>query len=186
MPVCKQCNQFSNCLTVDTCEHCGAKDWIDPPKISGPESVPLAERATVAVISYFGKLVLAFAIVTGIYYEGEWLTAKDGFHIEKIEKQVLTARHDKLRYTAEQAPDTNSDPFLKTLNDDGLPDLIIGPVGKSVPDFTESTEPVTMEMRDGKLSPEDRAILLKMSRLTAQRSAKSERTGAEGRSVNTK
>jgi len=27
MPVCKQCKKFSNCLTVDFCEHCGAKDW---------------------------------------------------------------------------------------------------------------------------------------------------------------
>jgi hypothetical protein len=29
MPVCNKCKKFSNCLTVDSCEHCGAKDW-DP------------------------------------------------------------------------------------------------------------------------------------------------------------
>jgi hypothetical protein len=27
MPVCNKCKKFSNCLTVDFCEHCGAKDW---------------------------------------------------------------------------------------------------------------------------------------------------------------
>jgi hypothetical protein len=27
MPVCKQCKKYSNCLTVDLCEFCGAKDW---------------------------------------------------------------------------------------------------------------------------------------------------------------
>ncbi len=27
MPVCKKCGRFSNVLTVDACEHCGAKDW---------------------------------------------------------------------------------------------------------------------------------------------------------------
>ena|SRR2546429_3438257 len=27
MPVCNKCNKFSNVLTVDVCEHCGAKDW---------------------------------------------------------------------------------------------------------------------------------------------------------------
>jgi hypothetical protein len=27
MPVCKQCKKYSNCLTVDFCEFCGAKDW---------------------------------------------------------------------------------------------------------------------------------------------------------------
>jgi hypothetical protein len=27
MPVCNRCKKFSNCLTVDFCEHCGAKDW---------------------------------------------------------------------------------------------------------------------------------------------------------------
>lgn len=28
MPVCKKCGEFSNCLTVDFCEHCGVKDWM--------------------------------------------------------------------------------------------------------------------------------------------------------------
>jgi hypothetical protein len=27
MPACNRCKKFSNCLTVDFCEHCGAKDW---------------------------------------------------------------------------------------------------------------------------------------------------------------
>lgn len=27
MPVCNKCGRFSNVLTVDVCEHCGAKDW---------------------------------------------------------------------------------------------------------------------------------------------------------------
>ncbi|SRR5258708_2269730 len=29
MPVCKKCGRFSNVLTVDVCEHCGAKDWME-------------------------------------------------------------------------------------------------------------------------------------------------------------
>jgi hypothetical protein len=27
VPVCNKCKKFSNCLTVDVCENCGAKDW---------------------------------------------------------------------------------------------------------------------------------------------------------------
>jgi len=28
MPVCNKCGRFSNDLTVDVCEHCGAKNWF--------------------------------------------------------------------------------------------------------------------------------------------------------------
>src|SRR5580692_8839273 len=27
MPVCNKCKKHSNCLTIDPCDHCGAKDW---------------------------------------------------------------------------------------------------------------------------------------------------------------
>ena len=27
MPVCNECNRFSDGQTADCCEHCGAKDW---------------------------------------------------------------------------------------------------------------------------------------------------------------
>ncbi len=27
MPICNKCKMHSNCLTIDQCEHCGAKDW---------------------------------------------------------------------------------------------------------------------------------------------------------------
>jgi hypothetical protein len=27
MPVCNKCQKQSNCLTIDPCDHCGAKDW---------------------------------------------------------------------------------------------------------------------------------------------------------------
>jgi hypothetical protein len=28
MPICNECKRFSDCQTVDCCEHCGAKDWM--------------------------------------------------------------------------------------------------------------------------------------------------------------
>jgi hypothetical protein len=41
MPVCNKCKKFSNCLTVDFCEHCGAKDWQEntvlKPTVNGPK-----------------------------------------------------------------------------------------------------------------------------------------------------
>jgi hypothetical protein len=27
MPVCNKCKKHSNCLTIDPCDHCGARDW---------------------------------------------------------------------------------------------------------------------------------------------------------------
>jgi hypothetical protein len=27
VPVCNKCKKSSNCLTIDPCDHCGAKDW---------------------------------------------------------------------------------------------------------------------------------------------------------------
>jgi hypothetical protein len=40
MPVCNKCKKYSNCLTVDFCEHCGAKDWqqdtVLKPAVSEP------------------------------------------------------------------------------------------------------------------------------------------------------
>jgi len=29
MPICNKCKKQSNCLTIDPCDHCGAKDWDD-------------------------------------------------------------------------------------------------------------------------------------------------------------
>lgn len=35
MPVCNKCKKHSNCLTIDPCDHCGAKDWDEPTVLSG-------------------------------------------------------------------------------------------------------------------------------------------------------
>jgi hypothetical protein len=39
MPVCNKCKKFSNVLTVDVCEHCGAKDWAESARPRGQSRV---------------------------------------------------------------------------------------------------------------------------------------------------
>jgi hypothetical protein len=44
MPVCRQCKKYSNCLTVDFCEFCGAKDWDTSPFKLGAAPAPGATK----------------------------------------------------------------------------------------------------------------------------------------------
>jgi hypothetical protein len=81
MPVCNQCKKFSNCLTIDFCEHCGAKDWTTAKRVSGTpsestENRPYKPKKTFGehvqdAIGVFVKIavvgVLLFAVV-------HWLT----------------------------------------------------------------------------------------------------------------
>ena len=51
MPVCKQCQQSSNCLRVDFCVHCGATDWAGPPIVlSGSYVERLVPIAAIVLI----------------------------------------------------------------------------------------------------------------------------------------
>jgi hypothetical protein len=60
MPVCNKCKKHSNCLTIDPCDHCGAKDW--------DEATVLPSR-TSQTANNFGCLVgfiVFFAIAYGV------------------------------------------------------------------------------------------------------------------------
>ena len=35
MPTCNKCKKYSNCLTIDPCDHCGANDWNESTVLSG-------------------------------------------------------------------------------------------------------------------------------------------------------
>ena len=39
MPRCLSCGEFSNCLTIDPCEHCGVKNW-DESTVLKPDWLP--------------------------------------------------------------------------------------------------------------------------------------------------
>ena len=60
MPVCNRCKKFSNCLTVDFCEHCGAKDW-DAKSLR--KSVKVKSNDSGCITGVLGLIVGAFAIV---------------------------------------------------------------------------------------------------------------------------
>ncbi len=46
MPRCLACRKFSNCLTIDPCDHCGAKNWDENTVLRAvlqPEPLPKSE-----------------------------------------------------------------------------------------------------------------------------------------------
>ena len=78
MPICRKCDKFSNCLTVDPCEHCGAKDWLPTPPVSSDHW----ERRIFAKLLGIGFVISVIMVV--IY----WLTPEqeklaDEYHISK-------------------------------------------------------------------------------------------------------
>jgi hypothetical protein len=65
MPVCNKCKKRSNCLTIDPCDHCGAKDWV--------QTTVLPSRASQRVDQTQGcglvvAIVVIVAIGFGIYF----------------------------------------------------------------------------------------------------------------------
>jgi hypothetical protein len=56
MPVCKKCKKYSNCLTVDFCEHCGAKDW---------DTRLVRKTATAVTDDFKGCITGLFTVVGG-------------------------------------------------------------------------------------------------------------------------
>ena len=68
MPVCNKCKKQSNCLTIDPCDHCGAKDWDQTTVLP---SRTFQARRTAKVAENFGcllTLVVLGVIGFGIYY----------------------------------------------------------------------------------------------------------------------
>jgi hypothetical protein len=65
MPVCNKCKKFSYCLTVDFCEHCGAKDWKAETKRTAKEYF------FDAVLEVAGVL-LRVTFIIGVLLGGLW------------------------------------------------------------------------------------------------------------------
>ena len=76
MPVCNQCKKFSNCLTIDFCEHCGAKDWTATAKRDTGNFFATARKDAE---EFFGPIfvfigaALAVVLVIGLLLGGLWL-----------------------------------------------------------------------------------------------------------------
>jgi hypothetical protein len=94
MPVCNKCKKHSNCLTIDPCDHCGAKDWDETTVLASsgkPETYdqklgdelfgsPLRDYARIpprrdslpseisGTLGWLSGLVLVAAIGFGVYY----------------------------------------------------------------------------------------------------------------------
>ena len=68
MPICNKCQKFSNCLTVDFCEHCGAKDW----KVESLHDRPMREHYFLRPIVSFVGVVLWAVVVIGAVLGGLW------------------------------------------------------------------------------------------------------------------
>jgi len=65
MPVCNQCKKFSNCRTVDSCEHCGAKDWTrQPEKIH--DTYFSGTKIFVRTVSVCVFLVVVGGVISGV------------------------------------------------------------------------------------------------------------------------
>jgi hypothetical protein len=67
MPVCLACRKSTNCLSIDPCDHCGAKNWDEKTVLKAQgESTP----------SWIGKLIggLVSSVFTIILFlAGLWL-----------------------------------------------------------------------------------------------------------------
>lgn len=93
MPVCNLCKKNSNCLTIDSCEFCGARDWDlstvlrgSPKglvaKYSEADSYQVSEqsgskRNTISpeftgLLEFVGKLLI-MAVVLATAFGGLWL-----------------------------------------------------------------------------------------------------------------
>lgn len=99
MPVCNKCKKRSNCLTIDPCDHCGAKDWDEATVLtfSGKPKGKLsnkshAQASTSQAAENFGcliALVVLAAIGFAIYYvffmsDSERLATKYGIPVERV------------------------------------------------------------------------------------------------------
>jgi hypothetical protein len=67
VPVCNNCKKSSNCLTIDPCDHCGAKDWDQKTVLHSRASQPPLTAQAADNIGCLALVVLA-AIGFGIYY----------------------------------------------------------------------------------------------------------------------
>jgi hypothetical protein len=85
MPICNQCKKFSNCLTIDSCEHCGAKDWIPPKQVSAITSAQSKKDwgCTVAVIVLAFLGVWAYDAVYDAYFKPDKEVLSEQFHLSK-------------------------------------------------------------------------------------------------------
>jgi hypothetical protein len=64
MPVCNKCKKSSNCLTIDPCDHCGAKDWDEATVSSKTYDQSLSQIAIRfgCVLAIFVLLAIGFRI----------------------------------------------------------------------------------------------------------------------------
>jgi hypothetical protein len=114
MPVCNKCKKHSNCLTIDPCDHCGAKDWDESTVLSGKPKTygqkisdelfgsPLKDYARIpaprtsllaelsGVLGWLSGLVLIAAIGFGVYYfffmpEKDRLSGRYNVPIERVD-----------------------------------------------------------------------------------------------------
>ena len=61
MPVCNKCKKHSNCLTIDPCDHCGAKDWDEKTVLPSK-----ASRASQTAESFGCLLTLGILVAIGL------------------------------------------------------------------------------------------------------------------------
>jgi len=100
VPVCNKCKKHSNCLTIDPCDHCGAKDWDEATVLtfSGkPKGESSAKTYVQTSRTSQGSdragcllaLVVLAAIGFGIYYvffmsDSEQLSSKYNVPVERV------------------------------------------------------------------------------------------------------
>jgi hypothetical protein len=89
MPVCNKCKKHSNCLTVDPCEHCGAKDWDQTTVLPSRVSRTSQTSQTADSFGYLLALVVLAAIGFAVYYvffmtDSEHLSSKYNVPVERV------------------------------------------------------------------------------------------------------
>lgn len=113
MPVCNKCKKHSNCLTIDPCDHCGAKDWDESTVLSGKPKTyaqklgdelfgsPLKDYARIpplraslfseisGALGWLSGLVVVAAIGFGVYYfifmpDKDYLSSKYKVSAERV------------------------------------------------------------------------------------------------------
>lgn len=85
MPVCNKCKKYSNCLTIDSCDHCGAKDWNEATVLRSRASQKTDQTQGCGLVV---AVVIIAAIGYGIYFflvpDNEKLASKYNVPVERV------------------------------------------------------------------------------------------------------
>jgi hypothetical protein len=84
MPVCNRCKKHSNCLTIDPCEHCGAKDWDKSTVLAGTSRKVDQTQGCGVVVAIAVIAAIGFGIYLFFVPDNQQLANKYSVPVERV------------------------------------------------------------------------------------------------------